>query len=84
MPHLGVPELIIILVIVLILFGVGRLSEVGRALGKGVREFRKAQSEIEDMKKLPLIEEPEEKEETGQTEGASIEEAKRASSEERS
>ncbi|MGQ9626190.1 MAG: twin-arginine translocase TatA/TatE family subunit [Anaerolineae bacterium] len=58
-PHLGMPELIIILVLVLIIFGVGRLSEVGRALGKGVREFRKAQSEIEDIKKTPLLEEGE-------------------------
>lgn len=58
-PHLGMPELIIILVLVLIIFGVGRLSEVGRALGKGVREFRKAQSEIEDIKKTSLLEEGE-------------------------
>ncbi len=42
---LGVPELIIILVIILIIFGVGRLPEVGRALGKGIREFREASGE---------------------------------------
>ncbi len=39
---LGVTELLIILVIVVIFFGVGRLGEVGGALGKGIREFRKA------------------------------------------
>ena len=39
---LGLPELIIILVIVLLIFGAGRLPEVGSALGKGIREFRKA------------------------------------------
>jgi sec-independent protein translocase protein TatA len=39
--HLGGPELIIILVVVLIIFGVGRLSEVGGAMGRGIREFRK-------------------------------------------
>jgi sec-independent protein translocase protein TatA len=39
---LGLPELLIILVIVIIIFGVGRLPEVGGALGKGIREFRKA------------------------------------------
>jgi sec-independent protein translocase protein TatA len=45
---LGPPELLIILVIVLVLFGAGRLAEVGGALGKGIREFRKATREDED------------------------------------
>ena len=44
MPHLGVPELLIILVIIVVIFGIGRLGEVGGALGKGIREFRKASS----------------------------------------
>ena len=39
---LGVPELIIIAFIVVLVFGVGRLPEVGGALGKGIREFRKS------------------------------------------
>jgi len=39
---LGVPELIIIAFIVVLVFGVGRLPEVGAALGKGIREFRKS------------------------------------------
>jgi sec-independent protein translocase protein TatA len=42
MPTLGAPELIIILLIVVVLFGAGRLSEIGGAFGRGVREFRKA------------------------------------------
>ena len=42
MPALGAPELIIILVIIILLFGVGKLPEVGSALGKGLREFRSA------------------------------------------
>jgi sec-independent protein translocase protein TatA len=37
----GVPELLIILVIVIIIFGVGRISKVGKELGTGLREFRK-------------------------------------------
>ncbi len=41
--RLGGPELIIILVIVIIVFGVGRLPEVGGALGKGIRAFRRGQ-----------------------------------------
>lgn len=39
---LGTPELIIILVIVLLIFGIGRLPEVGGAMGKGLREFKRA------------------------------------------
>jgi sec-independent protein translocase protein TatA len=42
---LGTPELIIILVIVLLIFGVGRVSRIGSELGQGIREFRKGISE---------------------------------------
>ena len=42
---IGIPELVIVLVIVMIIFGVGRLTEVGGALGKAIREFRKSQSD---------------------------------------
>jgi sec-independent protein translocase protein TatA len=51
LPTLGVPELIIILVIIVIIFGVGRLPEIGGAIGKGIREFRTAQNEIEETVK---------------------------------
>lgn len=37
---LGVPELLIILAVVVLLFGVGRLSKIGSELGRGIREFR--------------------------------------------
>lgn len=40
----GVPEIILILVIILIFFGVGKLPQVGAALGKGMRAFRRGQS----------------------------------------
>jgi sec-independent protein translocase protein TatA len=36
------PELVLILVIALVVFGPGKLPEVGKALGKGIQEFRKA------------------------------------------
>jgi len=39
---IGVPELIIILVIVLIIFGAGKLPEIGAGLGRGIRNFKKA------------------------------------------
>jgi sec-independent protein translocase protein TatA len=42
MPMLGPWELIVILLIVVVIFGAGRLSEVGGAFGKSIREFRKA------------------------------------------
>jgi sec-independent protein translocase protein TatA len=42
MPTLGPWELIVILLIVVVIFGAGRLSEVGGAVGKSIKEFRKA------------------------------------------
>ena len=48
MPVPGPAELILVLVIVLILFGPGKLPDIGNALGKGIREFRKASNELED------------------------------------
>lgn len=58
LPQLGVPELVIILVIIVIIFGVGRLPEIGGAIGQGIREFRKAQQ----PDKLPPSEAKEEEE----------------------
>jgi len=40
MPKIGTLELVIVLVIVLLVFGVGRLSKLGKDLGEGIREFR--------------------------------------------
>lgn len=55
---IGIPELIIILVIILIIFGAGKLPEIGGGLGKAIRNFRDANKEepkgpdkIEDEKK---------------------------------
>ena len=44
MPQLGAPELLLILLIVVIIFGVGKLPQVFRSLGEGIREFRDAAS----------------------------------------
>jgi sec-independent protein translocase protein TatA len=41
LPKIGLPELVIVLVIVLLIFGVGRLGKLGKDLGEGIREFRK-------------------------------------------
>lgn len=51
MPTLGPPELIIVLVLVIIVFGVGKLPEVGGALGKSIKEFRKNSDDPEDKLK---------------------------------
>ena len=45
MPDIGIPELLIIAVLVLLLFGPGRAADIGASLGKGIRQFRKAARE---------------------------------------
>jgi sec-independent protein translocase protein TatA len=40
MPNIGLPEILIVLVIALIVFGPRRLPEMGRSLGRGIREFK--------------------------------------------
>jgi sec-independent protein translocase protein TatA len=45
---IGVPELIVILAIALLIFGPKKLPEVGRSLGKALREFRKTSDEIKE------------------------------------
>ncbi|MCF8110223.1 MAG: twin-arginine translocase TatA/TatE family subunit [Desulfobacteraceae bacterium] len=44
---LGMPELIVILVIILIIFGAGKMPEIGSGIGKGIRNFKKAISSEE-------------------------------------
>jgi sec-independent protein translocase protein TatA len=44
---IGMPELIIILVIILIIFGVGKLPEIGGGMGKAIRNFKNASKEAE-------------------------------------
>jgi len=46
MPHIGAPELILIIVLALIIFGPGKLPELGKAVGKTIREFRRSSQEI--------------------------------------
>ena len=48
---LGMPELVIILVIVVIIFGAGKLPEIGAGLGKGIKNFKKATHEDEENPK---------------------------------
>jgi len=39
---IGMPELVVILVIIMIIFGAGKLPEIGSGIGKGIRNFKKA------------------------------------------
>jgi len=45
---LGMQELVIILVIILIIFGAGKLPEIGGAIGKGIKNFKKSMNENPD------------------------------------
>jgi sec-independent protein translocase protein TatA len=45
MGSLGVPELIIILIIIIMIFGANRLPEIGRGIGKGIRNFKESTRE---------------------------------------
>jgi sec-independent protein translocase protein TatA len=50
---IGMPELIIILVIIMIIFGAGKLPEIGSGIGKGIKNFKKATSSDLDEDKEP-------------------------------
>jgi len=52
MPNIGVPELVIILVIALLVLGPGRLPDVASSLGKSIKEFRKAASDVQESASL--------------------------------
>jgi len=41
-PNLGIPELVLILAIVILLFGVGKLPQLGKGIGEGIRNFKQA------------------------------------------
>ena len=47
---LGVPELVLILIIGLVVFGPGRLPDIGKALGKSIKEFKSANNEPQDTR----------------------------------
>ena len=60
---LGTQELLIILVLVMIIFGAGKLPQVGGALGKGLRNFKKGVNDAEEDIEEAKIEEIETKDE---------------------
>ena len=50
---LGMPELLVILVITMVIFGGKKLPEIGSGLGKAIQGFRKATEEAESLKQVP-------------------------------
>lgn len=53
---IGIPELLIILVIVLIIFGANKLPEIGSGMGRAIKNFKKATSEPEEIDVTPKSE----------------------------
>ncbi|MCK5233144.1 MAG: twin-arginine translocase TatA/TatE family subunit [Desulfobulbaceae bacterium] len=49
---LGMPELIVILVIIVIIFGAGKLPEIGAGIGKGIKNFKSATRDEDESKKI--------------------------------
>ena len=58
MGNLGAGEIVILLLIVLLVFGANRLPDAGRAVGKGLREFKRALSDAENAVQRPPDDEP--------------------------
>jgi sec-independent protein translocase protein TatA len=61
--NLGMPELILILVIALVVFGPAKLPEIGKAVGKSIREFKSATTDVkEEVHKTVALDAPPAKE----------------------
>jgi sec-independent protein translocase protein TatA len=58
---MGMQELLIILVIVLIIFGAGKLPEIGSALGKGIKNFKRSMNDNNEIANQPPKKEDEKK-----------------------
>jgi len=52
MPKIGPMEILIIVLLVVVVFGIGKLPQVGDAIGKGIRNFRKASSGEEEKEEV--------------------------------
>jgi len=73
MMGIGFPELMVILIIIMIIFGAGKLPEIGSAFGRSIKNFKSSMKEAQEEEETAQVEE-------GQQ--ASIEEGKESSSEE--
>lgn len=50
---IGMPEMLVILVIVFVIFGAGKLPEIGGAIGRGIKNFKKASQEPDEINVTP-------------------------------
>ncbi len=62
--NLGMPEILVILVLALLLFGPKKLPELGRSLGQSIREFKKGAAEIKEELESAMEDKPEPAKET--------------------
>ena len=58
MPNLGFGEIVLILILALVIFGPRRLPEMGRTIGKSLKEFRKATNDLRQELEVDLDDEP--------------------------
>ena len=65
---IGMPELLVVMVIVLIIFGAVKLPEIGKGFGKGIRNFRKATSGLDEIDVTPKENEKELRDKGGKSE----------------
>ena len=54
---IGMPELLVILVIILVIFGAGKLPQIGEGIGKGIRKFKKATKGLDEIDVTPETDE---------------------------
>jgi sec-independent protein translocase protein TatA len=54
MGRLGFSEILVILVVALLLFGAGRIADIGKGLGEGIKNFKKGLKDDEEPAKLPV------------------------------
>lgn len=66
---LGMPELIVILVIILVLFGANRLPEIGKGIGSAIKNFKKATSEPDEIDVTPKKNVTDDKDKGGEEKG---------------
>jgi sec-independent protein translocase protein TatA len=69
MPNIGLPELAIILVIVLLLFGASRLPKLGRSMGQGIKGFKEGLNEA-NSEAVPEADKPKEIEKDSSADGS--------------
>jgi len=74
MMGIGFPELMIILVIIMIIFGAGKLPEIGSAFGNSIKNFKKSMKEAEEIQEATNLESTETSEGSEPSEGETTKE----------